>query len=379
MSNVKTYVNNKFTKEEKTVFNFIIESFPEYLLVDNLGNGNEDILALLALIAKAIGSSRELINNLATAHSVQELYDKIDDENLEYLRENNLELLLLLIEDLNVPLFKNKTRDEKIALLEDKGIRDLVINSYLLTRDRGTKTAIKNIIDLTLKNLLHNTEIEDTEDVLRIIEEKGQSLIYLKSDESITENGTTVYPIEELIDFSLSNHEPLEFFVGNEFIDNVFYLKTDTPMYQTIMTYKPSGIIYNAVVKYLSHNLFMNKTSDFVITEDNQSLVYYNKDGIIDIELKNISKPELLTKTDGYNKWIFKKEDSNNEFTYQLEFKNTNKYAPLRLVIDGGSIARQHKMILKPSESKIITVDFSIPQSAGFLEISISYWFEKYR
>ena len=370
VSNVKTYVNDNFTKEEKTVFNFIIESFPEYLLVDNLGNNNEDILALLALIAKAIGSSRELINNLATAHSVQELYDKIDDEKLEYLRENNLELLLLLIEDLNVPLFRNKTRDEKIALLEDKGIRDLVINSYLLTRDRGTKTAIKNIIDLTLKNLLHSTEIVNTEDVLRIIEDKGQSLIYLKSDESITENGTTVYPIEELIDFSLSNHEPLEFFIDGEFIDNVFYLKTDNPMYQTIMAYKPSGIIYNAVVKYLSHNLFMNKASDFVITKDNQSLVYH------DIELKAISKPELLTKTDGNNKWIFQGKDDSNEFTYQLEFENTNKYAPLRLVIDDSVTSGQHKMILKPSESKIITVDFSIPSFDTFSKIYVSYWFE---
>lgn len=367
MSNVKTYVNDNFTKEEKTVFNFIIESFPEYLLVDNLGNDNEDILALLALIAKAIGSSRELINNLATAHSVQELYDKIDDENLEYLRENNLELLLLLIEDLNVPLFKNKTRDEKIALLEDKGIRDLVINSYLLTRDRGTKTAIKNIIDLTLKNLLHSTEIEDTKDVLRIIEEKGQSLIYLKSDESITENDTTVYPIEELIDFSLSNHEPLEFFIGNEFIDNVFYLKTDTPMYQTIMTYKPSGIIYNAVVKYLSHNLFMNKASDFVITKDNQSLVYH------DIELETISEPELLTNTGINSKWIFQGEDDPDDFTYQLNFKNTNKYATLKLVIYDDITEEQHEMVLKPSESKIISVDFT---SENFEEINISYWFE---
>lgn len=127
MNKTREYVEVNFTKEEKLVFNFILNSFPESILVDDDGIENEDLLALLAVIAKAIGNSRELINNLTTAHSAEELLNKIKNNELV---ESNKELLLLLIEELDVQLFKGLTKDEKLNLLKDDNIKQLVLNSY---------------------------------------------------------------------------------------------------------------------------------------------------------------------------------------------------------------------------------------------------------
>src|SRR5690606_14525720 len=73
------------------------------------------------------------------------------------------------------------------------------------------------------------------------------------------------------------------------------------------------------------------------------------------------------------SKWIFSIDDD-KEFAYKLEFQNTNKYAPLRLVIYDNITKRRHdEIVLKPSESKIISVNFT---SENFEGINISYWFE---
>lgn len=235
-------------KKKKLVFNFVLNSFPESILVDDSGIENENLLALLALIAKAVGNSRELITNLATAHSVEELYNKIENS---YFAENNKELLLLLIKDLDIPMFKNLTREEQLALLSDSNLKNLVLNSYLLTKDRGTDIAIKNIIDFTLSKTLADKDITITDIANQptITNGNGQVVIGLPL---VSLTGTPVKYIEGLPTTVVDNqfvvsHPKQIVSKSNNLVDNSKNLNKEIDFSTGTISDNPLGVVSDYV------------------------------------------------------------------------------------------------------------------------------------
>jgi len=353
MNTTREYVEVNFTEEEKLVFNFILNSFPESILVDDDGIENEDLLALLAVIAKAIGNSRELINNLTTAHSVEELINKVKNNELV---KSNEELLLLLIEELDVKLFKGLTKDEKLDLLkdDDNNIKNLVLNSYPLTKDRGTSTAIKNIIDFTLYKTLEDKGIETTNITKQstITNGNGQVVVALENQP----------PLEELIDFSFNNYnkirDPLnpDYFIESANGYDMYNIDTDNITYKTLMNYRPAGIFYNILIEYISNKLFSNMTGDEVISHEEQLLT----NNII--QLGTIEPPEITAIT------VYTDYDSEKEmakYKCEISYENSNRFVPLTLNIDiiktnSFPIAPQKEIPINQTKSGTVSISFEL-------------------
>ena len=144
-SHVAYYVYNNYTDTEQFVFNYIIESFPEFMYhskVDNVWQYNEPMLSMVAVLAKTIGASRELILNLETSKDIVGLYNKI---TTDILKDNNKQLLLPLALDLQYNI-DNLSSDLKV--LQDTLIErePFVKNNLVNLRHRGSTSILKDIL-----------------------------------------------------------------------------------------------------------------------------------------------------------------------------------------------------------------------------------------
>lgn len=72
------YITTNFTEEEKYSFEYLIKTFPEQML-DVVGQQdvNHSIIKLLLILAKFVGSSRDLIFNLIDIKDITALYNKV--------------------------------------------------------------------------------------------------------------------------------------------------------------------------------------------------------------------------------------------------------------------------------------------------------------
>lgn len=308
MSQARDYVNNHFTTEEKFLFNYMLEAFPESILVQN-GVESEDILAVIGVITKALGNARELILNLQTSHSLEELYDKISEG---YLKANNEALLLLLLKDLNVSLFINKTDKEILDLITNNpNLKNLILNSYLLKRDRGTTHAIKSIIS----SVIYGTLAEETE-----IEESARQV-------NIIINSTGLFnEIDSVFDAERS----------------LYNLSKDNDVYKTLMFYRPAGTLYNIVIKYIVTELY-NEDNDAVLSPLLQT---------VNSRLEHTSISDLTTASMNITNTVY--EVLGGRVVYQITVSNPHSFVPLKFYLYNSIDSNITNEIIKPSMTKTL-------------------------
>ena len=70
------FVSEKFSDEQLNTFKFILESFPENLLIVD-GQPNNEVISILSMISYDVGNSRELIKNLKYSKDINYLYNSI--------------------------------------------------------------------------------------------------------------------------------------------------------------------------------------------------------------------------------------------------------------------------------------------------------------
>jgi hypothetical protein len=228
---VKTYVSNNYTEIEQEFFNYLVKTFPEHVRTRDDGTDRNDILLLLALLAKTLGNSKELILNLKKSHSLDELYKDI---NLGINKENNLRLLVPFADDLDYNILAGKTVEEKLNIIEQE--EAFIKITPMLTKYRGTK----RYIELLIKAF---------EEVL------GYPLDYTIE---YSENQVDIY-FNDLLDYLDSDT-----YVRTEGLRDIFNMKTDNNFNRLLMYYKPAGSVYNALVTAINTALY-NMNSSFIV------------------------------------------------------------------------------------------------------------------
>lgn len=237
---VKEYVQANFTTVEQEVFDYILSSFPESILSQD-GTDSEEVLLLLSVLAKVVGNSKELILNLKTSHSFDEIFKKIDDD---YLTDNNKKLLLPLAADLKYHRLPEDLETD--TLLDRLYIEKLFLKDYYnLYKNRGTLTAVSQIVK--------------------------KFAAYL-SEEEIT---YTIYELKNQVNIVIEGLEPNEyanfaagtfsFNAGGETIDTAF-LRKDLIIYDMLMSIKPLGANYNILFEFFAFNL-INLLTDRVVDD----------------------------------------------------------------------------------------------------------------
>lgn len=242
---VRQYVQNNFTEIEQNIFEYMFNSFPETVLVQKTelapeGEESEDILALIATLAKVIGSSKELILNLKTGHSLNEILQKIEED---YLADSNKKLLLPFASDLKYKRLPDdiETNDLLDRLVEEKYFLQ---DNYQLYKNRGTLTAITQLV----KKWAAYLEEENL----------TYTLYELKDEVNIVLEG-----LEEFADFAGGSYV---FNFEDETVETTF-LRKDIIIFDMLMSIKPVGTNYNILLKYFAYNI-VNQLIDRVIREN---------------------------------------------------------------------------------------------------------------
>lgn len=234
---VRTYVNDNFNEAEQEFFDFVLNSFPEEILVQD-GVESEYILFMLAALSKIFGGGREAINNLLTAHSANELYEKIESG---YFSDNNKQLLLPLADDLGYPRLYGDTDLTTMLnnLVEEE---PFVKNSYRFIRNRGSYLGIYQVLNSFLEY------IGDSAFDSMIVEEDMRVVILLGF-------------LEDFIDYDDCD----TYTVGGETYQVCRPAKS-TVLYDMFMSIKPAGVTYDIFIKYTLLTLY-NILSDRILRE----------------------------------------------------------------------------------------------------------------
>jgi len=253
---VRQYVDQNFTDIEKSLFDYILSSFPESVLVIE-GSESEDILALLATLAKVFGNSKELILNLKTGHSIEETINKIENN---YLAENNENLLLTQAADLKYHRLSDNIETSELVdrLLEEK---PFVLDYYNLYKNRGTLTAITQILTKFAVFL-------------------GKDDLPFNIFESSTEMDLIIENVGRIETFGDFEQGDFNYEIGEETIE-VVPIKKDSILYDMLMKIKPVGLTYNILLRYAS-NVILNLIDDRVVGKEGrisllQPQVYANQ------------------------------------------------------------------------------------------------------
>lgn len=285
---VKQYVQANFTTVEKEVFDYILSSFPESILSQE-GTDSEEVLLLLSVLAKVVGNSKELILNLKTSHSLNEIIQKIEDD---YFPENNKKLLFPLASDLKYHrLFEDLETD---ALLQQLNSEKFFLQDYYqLYKNRGTLTAVSQIV---------------------------KKFAAFLSEEEIT---YTIYELKNQVNIVIEGLDPNEyadfgdgtfsFTVEGETIDTAF-LKKDLIIYDMLMSIKPLGANYNILFEFFAFNL-VNVLSDRVVD-----------DGLFDADIRLSN--DSLTATNPQVIELFT-DEANSDYTGTV--KNPSAVSSLKL------------------------------------------------
>lgn len=236
MTDVRLYVTTNYSQEEQFMFNFLVESFPETMLIQ-AGQESQDLLLLLAILAKILGKLRNQITNLESIKDRDGLYKKI---NLNVDSDANKFLLLLLAEDIrNVILKEAETENDKLEILMNK--KELLENDYYAIKHRGSKQAINNII-MSFLAYVGNTNAS----------------YFLLQETDISAPGITVVLdyIDNQIDFS------------SDFVPeyNAYSIKKDSELYKMLMSIRPAGTLLNVLIKYID-NLIIQSSQDSLISD----------------------------------------------------------------------------------------------------------------
>lgn len=202
------YVSSNFSEDQFKVFNFILDSFPESILLIDKVIPNDDVISVLALIAYDLGNSREVINNLRFSKDLGELISSIDLE--QDLSENNKKLLFLLLSDIGSPVTESDlSLSEKFFQIVT--YRDLFEDSYLYIKNRGTLPTIRSIISNYFSNF-------DTAVAFEAIIGSGytENSINLINSQDISTSGINVYNTTGI---AISGGQEYTFSISRDYTD----------------------------------------------------------------------------------------------------------------------------------------------------------------
>lgn len=222
------YVDGNFTDTQLALFKFILNSFPESMLILDNDTPNEDVISVLALIAYGLGNSKELINNLKLSKSIEELYN--DVESNATLADEDKILILLLADDMMSNLFtSDMTVDEKLNVLIN--YRYLAIDSYKYVKNRGTLETLERIIAMYLVSI-------DRLDVRYTIN-KSSTLGRIEIAMDL---------IDDIIDYFSESLVSPEDPTGWEEWVAWYHIKKDSVLYRLIEKTRPAGIAYDIIM-----------------------------------------------------------------------------------------------------------------------------------
>ena len=222
-------VQQSFNDTEIKLYNFLVESFPDNIIHIGEDQYNEDMLTLLATLAKLLGEPKELINNLSNAKSIEELTKRDDTPSGK--------LLYLLAKEIGFNHLSDVSVDEQIKELIKR--KPFLERYYPMIKNRGSLLAISMLMDA----LFEYIKQEDSE---------RQELEY-----TIYEDGSTVtiqlnQLLSEFVD--LSNPQLVEHPITG---GSVMAIREDSFLHQLLIEIKPAGVIYTIVagvfIDYLSN------------------------------------------------------------------------------------------------------------------------------
>lgn len=246
-----TYVVNRYgpklTAEQYKSLKLIINAFPETALIDTEGNFNDDMIDLLALLAKMSGASRELILGMSYAHSVEELKYKIiklaQDENLmdsiELYGYKTLLAKFFLSNTVDDPSILYMTKDGIINHILPTGWRldryYFFANEPIRKRYKGSKVGVS----LAIRDYVsYDTGISDKNVGVNIEINDNYFIFHLMAGN--TEDHSTTF--NNYIDLVRP-----PYLAGS----NLYYIKKDSDFYKFVLKYVPSSTVIDMVAKRL--------------------------------------------------------------------------------------------------------------------------------
>ena len=300
---VRNYIEQNYSDIEKKFFDYIVLSFPEHILVQD-GEESEDILLLLAILAKAFGSAKESILNLDTAHSFKNIFEKLSDlEKGQYYltNEDKEEVLNRLIEgntnfdDLKKDAYlleNNKKLLLPLAISNKKLLLPLAIDLNYQVPDNLTPTqAIDKIIEERFLLEDKYQTVKNRGNILALEQTMTNFAAYLKDidlsyniyEQDIIRNSNELYAISVLLNYlegyvDITTDAVAELPSNVDDIDpeliNVAFLKKGTLLDQIINEIRPAGIPYKILFRYASL-LFFNVITNRAFRTLNNILEYY--------------------------------------------------------------------------------------------------------
>ena len=300
---VRNYIEQNYSDIEKKFFDYIVLSFPEHILVQD-GEESEDILLLLAILAKAFGSAKESILNLDTAHSFKNIFEKLSDlEKGQYYltNEDKEEVLNRLIEgntnfdDLKKDAYlleNNKKILSPLAIKNKKLLLPLAIDLNYQVPDNLTPTqAIDKIIEERFLLEDKYQTVKNRGNILALEQTMTNFAAYLKDidlsyniyEKDIIPSSNELYAISVLLNYlegyvDITTDAVAELPSNVAGIDpeliNVAFLKKGTLLDQIINEIRPAGIPYKILFRYASL-LFFNVITNRAFRTLNNILEYY--------------------------------------------------------------------------------------------------------
>lgn len=227
--------NSGYSIHEKDLFNYLLQTYPEQAIeiqeTDGDGNPitvyNEDIILLLALLAKLFGGTREVIEDLQYAYDIDYLTNQEEKSNTD----NTDNLLILLANEMQFTFLNDDNQNAKIEDIKEK--KRFIEQYFISKRFRGTFLAIELIL-----NAFKEYQIK-----------KGLGFEY----EDLSKGTVTTIKIstggEGIID---PNHTVYRTVLNNNDEEETYLsLNQNHFLYKMITNIKPAGFTYNIILDYL--------------------------------------------------------------------------------------------------------------------------------
>lgn len=245
----KIHGEYKHSRHERDLFNYLLQTYPEQAIeiqeTDANGNPiliyNEDIILLLALLAKLFGGTREIIEDLQYAYDIDYLTSQEKKSNTD-------NLLILLANEMQFTFLNDDNQETKIKDIKEK--KRFLEQYFISKRFRGTFLAIELILN-AFKEYQNNKgfpfEYEDlSEGTVTTIK------ILTDGEDFIDPNHTVYRTVEEETYLSLNQ---------NHFL------------YKMITNIKPAGFTYNIILDYLVDAIVVEGERIIADNEDNTFMV----------------------------------------------------------------------------------------------------------
>jgi len=343
MSNrISTYVSDSFSDEQKSVFNFLVSTFPEKLRMVNTGSELveiESVYAVLALIAHMIGESRELINNTQYLRDIDYLRQNSSADTI--LEKSNAKARLLNALDLNATLLDERlTVEQQLEVIDNNP--DFFLNAPEYINNRGTMATLKNIIEDFLLIKLSEPAKETGK-----VQGVNNPAAYDFTVDPDGANGAQLIQIETLID---DVPDPSASYIGD-----YYEIKRDSDLYKVINAVRPAGMIYT-IIMLNKLNILENLASSLMAGVHSDNAPITSNDSLT-------TGPTISVSLVSYS-------DPNNPLVYEVTVTNPYEHLPVLVRVRDFSTTTYNKtlthqeFLLGPGES--LTKQFQSLSNYGY-------------